>query len=95
MVNRSTGRNDATERKIGQFVLSGTFDSGFRLRLMAKDIGIALDLIGSAGVPARIAEACGRLWQEAAGQLPEDADNVEIARVVEQRSGLRSQVGVV
>lgn len=94
VVNRSTGRNDATERKIGQFVLSGTFDSGFRLRLMAKDIGIALDLLGSASVPAGIAQACGRLWREAAGQLPENADNVEIARVVRQRSGPRHPVGL-
>src|SRR5207237_5883620 len=40
-INASTGRNSTTERKIGRDVLTGAFASGFRLALMANDVGIA------------------------------------------------------
>src|SRR5262249_57807057 len=44
ILNASSGRNNATENKIGQFVFSRSFASGFALGLMAKDLAIAGDL---------------------------------------------------
>ena len=44
VLNASSGRNNATEVKMRQFILSGTFGSGFGLGLMAKDIRIAAQL---------------------------------------------------
>lgn len=41
VVNSSTGRSQATEVKYGKHVLNGTFDSGFSLDLMLKDVAIA------------------------------------------------------
>jgi 3-hydroxyisobutyrate dehydrogenase len=86
VINMSTGRNHATEHKIRQFVLSQSYDSGFLLRLMAKDIAIAIDLVHEAGVPAELAEACSRIWADATRLLPRDADNVEVARVLSDRT---------
>jgi 3-hydroxyisobutyrate dehydrogenase len=51
-INASTGRNSTTERKIPQQVLTGAFASGFKLALMAKDVGIAAGLARDLGVPA-------------------------------------------
>lgn len=88
VLNRSTGRNHATETKVAQHVLSGGYDSGFRISLMAKDIRIAMNVIDRCGVAAPLAQACDELWQDALGQLPSAADNVEVAKVIMRRAGL-------
>jgi 3-hydroxyisobutyrate dehydrogenase len=79
VLNHSTGRNHATENKVAQFVLSGTFASGFALQLMVKDIATAVALAHAQGVPIPIGEACLALWSEAADVLPADADHTRIA----------------
>jgi 3-hydroxyisobutyrate dehydrogenase len=79
VLNQSTGRNHATETKIEQYVLSETFDSGFLLRLMLKDLVTAVALARELGARIPIAEACLGLWQEAAERLPADADQTRIA----------------
>ncbi len=43
-LNISTGRNNTTDNKASQFMLSGAFNSGFSLQLMSKDVGITLHL---------------------------------------------------
>ena len=79
VINQSTGRNHATETKVAQFVLSGTYASGFALRLMVKDVTTAIGLAKSMKVATPIGEACLKLWQEAARRLPPDADQTRIA----------------
>jgi 3-hydroxyisobutyrate dehydrogenase len=81
VLNSSTGSNNATETKVGQFVLSGTFGSGFALRLMLKDVSLAVDLGEGEGVRAAIGQACLALWQQAAAELAPTADQTEIARL--------------
>lgn len=86
-VNACTGRNDATENKLAQFVLTRGFDSGFRMALMRKDIGIALSLARRAGGPADLGTACARIWDQALAALGPDPDNVEVIRWMESQSG--------
>lgn len=62
--------------------MPGTFDSGFSLRLMLKDMRIALGLAEAAGTPAALSAAAAALWAEAAEALPPAADHTEIARWV-------------
>jgi 3-hydroxyisobutyrate dehydrogenase len=57
-----------------------TFDSGFSLRLMLKDMRIALGLATAAGTPSALSALAVEQWAEAAGALPEAADHTEIAR---------------
>ena len=49
IINGSTGRNNTTEVKLEKFVLNESFNSGFALQLMAKDVTIASQLIEAAG----------------------------------------------
>jgi 3-hydroxyisobutyrate dehydrogenase len=79
VINASTGRNHATENKIAQFVLSETFASGFALRLMAKDVSIAVDLGREEGVAMPMSEACRSVWRRAAETLPPDSDHTRVA----------------
>jgi 3-hydroxyisobutyrate dehydrogenase len=78
-VNTSSGRSGSTENKWPNFIVPRTFDSGFSLRLMLKDMRIALDLAESAHTPARLSAAAVALWATAAEALPADADHTEIA----------------
>jgi 3-hydroxyisobutyrate dehydrogenase len=79
-ISTSSGRSGSTETKWPNFIVPRTFDSGFPLRLMLKDMRIALGLAEAAGTPAALSAAAAGLWAEAAQALPADADHTEIAR---------------
>jgi 3-hydroxyisobutyrate dehydrogenase len=79
-VNGSSGRSGSTENKWPNFVLPGTFDSGFALALMVKDIRIALGLVEATGTPSALTARTVELWAEAATALGPDADHTEIVR---------------
>jgi 3-hydroxyisobutyrate dehydrogenase len=86
VVNASTGRSASTERKLPEFILTESYDAGFAMALMIKDLGIAVALgeeLGSAPALGRRALA---LWQQAAEALGGDADHTEIARWVETQA---------
>lgn len=79
-VNGSSGRSGSTEKKWPDFVLPGTFDSGFALALMLKDIRIALGLAEATGSPSALTARTVELWAAAAADLGPDADHTEIVR---------------
>jgi 3-hydroxyisobutyrate dehydrogenase len=79
-VNGSSGRSVSTEVKWPNFVLPGTFDSGFAISLMLKDIRIALGLAQATGAASALATRTVELWAEAAAALGPGADQTEIVR---------------
>lgn len=87
VLNRSSGRNNSTENKINQFVLSRSFASGFSLGLMAKDLGTAADLARATESFAPFAEACSKLWTEAEAAIGGDVDHTALVQYFEQRTG--------
>jgi 3-hydroxyisobutyrate dehydrogenase len=84
ILNASTGRNNSTENKLAQHVLSRTFGSGFSLGLMVKDLRTALEVARATGMPAPYSEATVALWTEAERALGADADHTAVARYFEQ-----------
>lgn len=80
VLNASTGRNNSTENKLKQFIISGKFNSGFSLALMAKDIRTADDLAHQLDVPAPLADEVAAQWDEALKVLGSSADHTEIGR---------------
>lgn len=57
VLNASSGRNRASEVNFPRHVLSGTYDSGFALDLMVKDMRIGARLVDPAGEQAPIVAA--------------------------------------
>ena len=53
VLNAATGMNNSTQKKFKQFVLSRSFDAGFTLGLLAKDLSIALQVGRETGTPRR------------------------------------------
>lgn len=89
-INASTGRNSTTERKIPRDILTGTFASGFKLALMAKDVGIAAGLARSLKLNTPFLVRTLRTWKTAQKALPPDADHVEIYKWQERLLKRRS-----
>ncbi|MDA8740714.1 NAD(P)-dependent oxidoreductase [Rhodobacteraceae bacterium] len=88
VLNASTGRNNSTENKIGQFVLSRKFDSGFALNLMAKDVAIALDVANRCGVPSRHSVLTREMVDAANSEEGAGSDHTALIRWLESLSGL-------
>jgi 3-hydroxyisobutyrate dehydrogenase len=80
IVNASTGRNNSTENKFSQFILSEKYNSGFTLGLMAKDLALAMDVAKAMEVPAELGRACLDLWSKAERSLGGGADHTEVVR---------------
>jgi 3-hydroxyisobutyrate dehydrogenase len=78
VINGSTGRNNTTEVKIMPFIASRRYDSGFFLRLMAKDVSIASELMTNAGFNAPITAALNSYLAEALDRIGYDADHTEL-----------------
>lgn len=83
ILNASTGRNTGTDSKFPNNVLPRTFNSGFALGLMAKDLRLALEVARSSGAPASLLERCSQIWSNAEQQLGAKADNTEVVKYLE------------
>jgi 3-hydroxyisobutyrate dehydrogenase len=88
VLNAGTGKNNSTENKLMQFVVSGQFNSGFSLALMRKDINIATDLAKSVGTETLLGEVLLKSWTDADAKM-KSADHTEIYRMIEGAGGGR------
>jgi 3-hydroxyisobutyrate dehydrogenase len=88
VLNASTGKNNSTENKFAQFIMSRSFGSGFSLGLMAKDLRTALELAHQVAAPMPLGEHCVPLWNDAEKSLGANADHTEIIRVLEKITGI-------
>jgi 3-hydroxyisobutyrate dehydrogenase len=77
VVNASTGRSFVSEVVLSEHVVTGRYETGFALRLLAKDVGIAADLAAAAEVDAPTCAVVSERWAEAAADLDPDADHSE------------------
>lgn len=82
VLNASTGKNNSTENKLMQFIVSGSFNSGFSLGLMKKDINIATDLAKSLHSGTLLGEVLLNSWADAEAKLTGAADHTEIYRML-------------
>ncbi|WP_109481821.1 NAD(P)-dependent oxidoreductase [Paraburkholderia sp. C35] len=83
VLNASTGRSNTSENKVKQFMLSGTFASGFALQLMNKDLKIARALARSVGYPMTLGETTVTMWDEAAQRSTPTTDHTEMYRLLD------------
>jgi 2-hydroxy-3-oxopropionate reductase len=87
VLNASTGHNSATAEKFPRAVLPRSFDVGFALALMNKDVQICLEEAKRAELPLPVATAVATRWAQAADWATPGADCTEIVRLVEMETG--------
>jgi 3-hydroxyisobutyrate dehydrogenase len=83
IINASTGRSNSTEDKFPKFILPRTFNSGFYLGLMAKDLRFAVDLAASENTPNSFINLLSGTYDKAEEALGFDADNTELFKYLE------------
>jgi len=85
VINGSTGRSQASEFKYPRHILTGTFDSGFAMDLMLKDLKIARDLIARQSAEAPIVLTAQETAEKARELLDSThPDHTEFARYYEK-----------
>lgn len=82
VLNASTGRSNTSENKVKQFMLSGSFASGFALHLMNKDLKIARALSETVGYPMKLGATCTALWDEVSQRSTPATDHTEMYRLL-------------
>jgi len=87
VINTSTGRNLSSEYKVPNFVLNRTFNSGFSMDLMCKDIAIAVSLINDGKTPAFLPGIVSQIWNMANAKGKRKFDHTEIAKLYEEWTG--------
>ena len=90
VLKASTGRNNTTDRKVEQHMLNRTFESGFALDLMRKDVGIARALAADLALDAPWLQGCEDLLDRAARALGPGADHTAVLAYLEERLATRS-----
>ena len=78
VLNSSSGRSNTSENKVAQFMTSGSFDSGFSLQLMAKDVGLAIGLARALDRPVEVADHVADQWRRIAGEVSPATDHTQL-----------------
>jgi 3-hydroxyisobutyrate dehydrogenase len=78
-----SGRNSATLTNYPTWILNGKFDSGFTMKLMRKDMRLALELLRSQNVSAPVAKEAGRLWAKSEESIGDAEDFNRIVQFVD------------
>ncbi len=87
VINASTGMSNSSQKKFKQFVLSRSFDAGFGLDLMVKDLGIALGVARDTATPAPASALIRELWAAAQAMLGPGQDHTAAAKMSERLAG--------
>ncbi len=88
VLNAGSGRNTATEDKFPRAILPRSFDFGFALGLMAKDVKLCIDEADALGVPMWIGNAVKQLWLYGQSQGGADQDFTALITHIEKWSGV-------
>ena len=88
VLNASSGRSFVSEKLVPERVLTGQWPRTFRLALLDKDVGIARALLADLGVEGRMLDLASDLMHRARTELGEEADYLEVIRLVERQAGV-------
>ncbi|WP_429504981.1 NAD(P)-dependent oxidoreductase [Paraburkholderia youngii] len=84
-LNGGSGRNSSTLTNYPTWIFNGKFDSGFTMKLMRKDIRLAMDLLRSVDAVAPIANETGRLWAKSAESIGDAEDFNRIVQFIDKQ----------
>jgi len=88
VINSGTGRNSASVDKFPKSILPRTFDFGFAIGLLLKDIKLCTDEAAGLGVPMICGNAIRELLAITALRQGGDADFTTIVKTVEEWAGV-------
>lgn len=89
IINKSTGQSYSTHYKFPSFVLPRSFNSGFSLELLLKDVKMVTSMARDNGVPVLLAGLVEQIYQAAKQSSEEDKpDHTEVVKYLESLTGI-------
>jgi len=82
VLNASSGGSKTSLNKAKQFMLSGTFGSGFSMQLMNKDLKIAKGLSDALEYPMIFGQSAIKVWNDVAQDATPTTDHTEMYRML-------------
>jgi 3-hydroxyisobutyrate dehydrogenase-like beta-hydroxyacid dehydrogenase len=89
VIKTSSGHSRMMDLRLPGFLLDGTFEPGFRLDLMKKDVNLAVDSGQALNVPLLLTSVVGQLFSAASAAGKGDADFSAAAQYVADLAGVR------
>lgn len=83
-INLSSGRSNATEVKLHQFVLNEAYNAGFNNGLMVKDLTTAQDLARATGIPAPFTALVRETYAATLLRYGPGSDHTEVVRLQQE-----------
>jgi 3-hydroxyisobutyrate dehydrogenase-like beta-hydroxyacid dehydrogenase len=93
VLNASTGGSWVAQTHFHQRVFNRAFDDPFKLALMVKDMGIAMQLAEQTQTPAPVWAVAQALWQQAQSSASDQASVSELVRWMETQTGTPLHAG--
>jgi 3-hydroxyisobutyrate dehydrogenase-like beta-hydroxyacid dehydrogenase len=88
VINAGTGRNSATADKIPRCVIPRTFNTGFAIELLNKDVRLCLEEADALGVPMVVGTAVRQLLAITMASEGANADMTEVVKPLERWAGV-------
>jgi|TARA_B110000495_G_scaffold61637_1_gene52423 3-hydroxyisobutyrate dehydrogenase len=89
IIQKSSGRNYATEITLPDNILSGKMFQGFSTGLMKKDSGVALQIANSNTIDMPLGKLAQKLLNETIEEFGIDADMSKVAISYEEKTGVK------
>jgi 3-hydroxyisobutyrate dehydrogenase len=77
------------ERDVRMVLDDGDYDEGFAMKLVTKDLGLAVGLADDVGVPAEMARLVDVIHQRARGAYGDNAGEMSVVRLYEDAAGVQ------
>ncbi len=88
VINASSGRSNVTENLFPKRVITRAWPRTFRLSLLDKDLGVAMQVFQETGVTSDVMATVKAAFGAARAELGEEADHVEFVKTIEERAGV-------
>ena len=77
------------ERDVRMVLDDGDYDEAFPMRLVTKDLGLAVDLAGEVGVPAELTALVEQIHRRVRNLYGDDAGEISAVRLYEDLAGVQ------
>ncbi len=81
------------ERDVRMVLDRGDYDEGFAMKLVTKDLGLAVDLARDVGVPVELAALVEQIHRRARAAYGDDAGEISAVRLYEDAAGIQLRSG--
>ena len=81
------------ERDVRMVLDSGDYDEAFPMRLVTKDLALAVDLARDVGMPVELTALVEQIHRRARARYGDDAGEISAVRLYEELAGVQLRLG--